>query len=299
MESRSLMSVSLPAIPAPARPVPPLASQEVLGVPLALTDYTSTLDWIDAAVAARQRAYICVAAVHTVMESQEDPELRAGRARLRLHRPRRPAARVGDEPARPQPLEPRLRARPDGARLRARRPHRPALLPLRRARVGARRPCATSCRGATPACAIAGVRPGPFRELSPEEADVDRRRAQRRRARRDLGRPRRAAAGEVDGRDARAGSTRRCSSASAPPSTSTPASSARRPTACSGSGSSGRSGSCRSRGGCGGAISTTTRASSSGSRANMRAICARAGRVSLNWSGGASSALSHAVPRSC
>ena len=62
--------------PPATRPVPPLASQEVLGIPLALTDYTRTLDWIEAAVAARQRAYVCVAAVHTVMESQEDPELR-------------------------------------------------------------------------------------------------------------------------------------------------------------------------------------------------------------------------------
>ena len=67
--------MSLTSPPA-TRPVPPLASQEVLGIPLALTDYTRTLDWIEAAVAARQRAYVCVAAVHTVMESQEDPELR-------------------------------------------------------------------------------------------------------------------------------------------------------------------------------------------------------------------------------
>lgn len=62
--------------PPATRPVPPLASQEVLGIPLALTDYTRTLDWIDAAVAARQPAYVCVAAVHTVMESQEDEGLR-------------------------------------------------------------------------------------------------------------------------------------------------------------------------------------------------------------------------------
>jgi N-acetylglucosaminyldiphosphoundecaprenol N-acetyl-beta-D-mannosaminyltransferase len=67
--------MSLTSPPA-TRPVPPLASQEVLGIPLALTDYTRTLDWIDAAVAARQRAFVCVAAVHTVMESQEDPQLR-------------------------------------------------------------------------------------------------------------------------------------------------------------------------------------------------------------------------------
>jgi N-acetylglucosaminyldiphosphoundecaprenol N-acetyl-beta-D-mannosaminyltransferase len=50
--------------------------QRVLGVPLALTDYEETLEWIDAAVASDRRAYICVAAVHTVMVCQEDPELR-------------------------------------------------------------------------------------------------------------------------------------------------------------------------------------------------------------------------------
>jgi N-acetylglucosaminyldiphosphoundecaprenol N-acetyl-beta-D-mannosaminyltransferase len=55
----------------------PVASAEVLGVPLALIDYEGTLDWIDAAVAQRRRAYICVAAVHTVMACDEDPELRA------------------------------------------------------------------------------------------------------------------------------------------------------------------------------------------------------------------------------
>jgi N-acetylglucosaminyldiphosphoundecaprenol N-acetyl-beta-D-mannosaminyltransferase len=52
-------------------------SEAVLGIPLALTDYEGTLDWIDAAVAARARAYVCVAATHTVMACQEDPELRA------------------------------------------------------------------------------------------------------------------------------------------------------------------------------------------------------------------------------
>ena len=55
----------------------PMASRAVLGVELAITDYEQTLAWIDAAVAARSRAYICVAAVHTVMACQEDPQLRA------------------------------------------------------------------------------------------------------------------------------------------------------------------------------------------------------------------------------
>jgi N-acetylglucosaminyldiphosphoundecaprenol N-acetyl-beta-D-mannosaminyltransferase len=51
------------------------ATVDVLGVPLALTDYEGTIDWIEAMVAARERGYICVAAVHTVMACQEDPEL--------------------------------------------------------------------------------------------------------------------------------------------------------------------------------------------------------------------------------
>src|SRR3954471_22712830 len=61
----------------PLAPPPTVATERVLGVPLAITDYDATLDWIDAAVAARHRGYICVAAVHTVMACQEDPALRA------------------------------------------------------------------------------------------------------------------------------------------------------------------------------------------------------------------------------
>jgi N-acetylglucosaminyldiphosphoundecaprenol N-acetyl-beta-D-mannosaminyltransferase len=61
---------------APAAPAA-MPTQAVLGIPLALTTYAHTLEWIDAAVAARARTYVCVAAVHTVMASQEDPALRA------------------------------------------------------------------------------------------------------------------------------------------------------------------------------------------------------------------------------
>ncbi len=65
-------------------------------------------------------------------------------------------------------------------------------------------------------------------------------------------------------RDARRGSTRRCSSASAPRSTSTPASSRRRRSGCSAPAWSGRSAWRTSRGACGGATRATTRASSPG-----------------------------------
>jgi len=61
-------SPTLPALP---------RTQDVLGIPLAVTDYERTLDWMDATVAAGARGYLCVAAVHTVMAAQEDPELRA------------------------------------------------------------------------------------------------------------------------------------------------------------------------------------------------------------------------------
>jgi N-acetylglucosaminyldiphosphoundecaprenol N-acetyl-beta-D-mannosaminyltransferase len=55
----------------------PVARERLLGVPLALIDYERTLDWIADAVAERRRGYICVAAVHTVMATREDAELRS------------------------------------------------------------------------------------------------------------------------------------------------------------------------------------------------------------------------------
>jgi N-acetylglucosaminyldiphosphoundecaprenol N-acetyl-beta-D-mannosaminyltransferase len=50
---------------------------DVVGVPLALIDYQQTLDWIEAMVAQRQRGYVCVCNVHTVMASGEDGALRS------------------------------------------------------------------------------------------------------------------------------------------------------------------------------------------------------------------------------
>jgi N-acetylglucosaminyldiphosphoundecaprenol N-acetyl-beta-D-mannosaminyltransferase len=64
-------------VPAPAPVLPEIEQIPVLDVPLALTDYERALDWIDAAVAAGAREYVCVAAVHTVMESRDDEALRS------------------------------------------------------------------------------------------------------------------------------------------------------------------------------------------------------------------------------
>ena len=66
----------LPRVPTSAPGPTTPAAVTVLGVPLALTDYGRTMDWIDESVAAKQRGYICVAATHTVMVCDEDPELR-------------------------------------------------------------------------------------------------------------------------------------------------------------------------------------------------------------------------------
>ncbi len=80
MSTSSFEAIAPPAPAATAVEAPdalPAVEQApVLGVPLAVTDYERTLDWIDAAVALRAREYLCVAAVHTVMESREDDALR-------------------------------------------------------------------------------------------------------------------------------------------------------------------------------------------------------------------------------
>src|SRR5687768_16721836 len=62
-------------VPVPPEPDHP-ATVDVLGVPLALTDYRRTMDWIDAMIARRERGYVIPAAVHAVMVAQEDRETR-------------------------------------------------------------------------------------------------------------------------------------------------------------------------------------------------------------------------------
>jgi N-acetylglucosaminyldiphosphoundecaprenol N-acetyl-beta-D-mannosaminyltransferase len=67
-------------------PAPPPAIT-ILGIPIGLTDYERTLDWIDATVERRGRGYVCVCNVHTVMAAAEDPELRSALLRSSLNVP--------------------------------------------------------------------------------------------------------------------------------------------------------------------------------------------------------------------
>jgi N-acetylglucosaminyldiphosphoundecaprenol N-acetyl-beta-D-mannosaminyltransferase len=58
-------------------PAVPPPTVDVLGVPIALTDYDRTMDWMDATIQQGRKGYVCVAATHTVVATQDDPELRA------------------------------------------------------------------------------------------------------------------------------------------------------------------------------------------------------------------------------
>jgi N-acetylglucosaminyldiphosphoundecaprenol N-acetyl-beta-D-mannosaminyltransferase len=61
------------SLPAPAD----VHSRNILGVPIAMIDYKGAMDVMDGMVARRERGYVCAVAVHAVMVSRRDPEMRA------------------------------------------------------------------------------------------------------------------------------------------------------------------------------------------------------------------------------
>ena len=75
------------SVPATTETVVAPRSDDLLGIPIALTDYERTLDWIDEMVAAGQRGYVCVSNVHALMAAREDPELRAALLRSSINVP--------------------------------------------------------------------------------------------------------------------------------------------------------------------------------------------------------------------
>jgi N-acetylglucosaminyldiphosphoundecaprenol N-acetyl-beta-D-mannosaminyltransferase len=51
--------------------------RDILGLPIAMTNYTEAMDVMDGMVARRERGYVCATAVHAVMVGQDDPEMRS------------------------------------------------------------------------------------------------------------------------------------------------------------------------------------------------------------------------------
>jgi N-acetylglucosaminyldiphosphoundecaprenol N-acetyl-beta-D-mannosaminyltransferase len=54
-----------------------IAKRELLGVPIALTDYAGAIDAMDGMIARRERGYVCAIAVHALMVAHHDAEMRA------------------------------------------------------------------------------------------------------------------------------------------------------------------------------------------------------------------------------
>ena len=51
--------------------------RDLLGLPIAMTDYAEAMDVMDGMIARGERGYLCATAVHAVMVAQNDPEMRA------------------------------------------------------------------------------------------------------------------------------------------------------------------------------------------------------------------------------
>jgi N-acetylglucosaminyldiphosphoundecaprenol N-acetyl-beta-D-mannosaminyltransferase len=151
--------------------VPP-PSVDVLGVPLAITDYERTMDWMDATIVDGGKGYVCVAATHTVMACQEDPELREAVVRSDLTVPDgQPLVWAMNA------LGHNLTSRVYGPDLMARSCERAARTGTKMFLYGGRNQgalvqLALNLRRRYPGVQIVGGYAPPFRALSPEEQDA-------------------------------------------------------------------------------------------------------------------------------
>ena len=53
-----------------------IRTRELLGLPIAMTDYAQAMDVMDGMIARRERGWVCAVAVHAVMVAQTDPKMR-------------------------------------------------------------------------------------------------------------------------------------------------------------------------------------------------------------------------------
>ena len=61
---------------APAPRPTEIRTRELLGIPVAMTDYAETMDVMDGMIARGERGWVCAVAVHAVTLAQTDPEMR-------------------------------------------------------------------------------------------------------------------------------------------------------------------------------------------------------------------------------
>jgi N-acetylglucosaminyldiphosphoundecaprenol N-acetyl-beta-D-mannosaminyltransferase len=72
-----------PAAPRLPRPTD-VRSRDLLGVPVAMTDYAEAMDVMDGMIARGERGYVCATAVHAIMVAQDDAEMRRALERSTL-----------------------------------------------------------------------------------------------------------------------------------------------------------------------------------------------------------------------
>ena len=66
-----VVTVSSPTSP----PASAVRTRAILGVPVAMTDYSEAVEVMDGLVEARGRGYVCAAPVHALMVAQDDPDM--------------------------------------------------------------------------------------------------------------------------------------------------------------------------------------------------------------------------------
>jgi N-acetylglucosaminyldiphosphoundecaprenol N-acetyl-beta-D-mannosaminyltransferase len=69
----SLRATGVAALADPGAGIP---RRDILGIPIAMTDYAGAMDVMDEMVATRHRGWVCAVAVHAVMVAQTDPGMR-------------------------------------------------------------------------------------------------------------------------------------------------------------------------------------------------------------------------------
>jgi N-acetylglucosaminyldiphosphoundecaprenol N-acetyl-beta-D-mannosaminyltransferase len=72
-DTSETLALGAASLPSPTE----IRTREILGIPIAMTDYAQAMDVMDGMVERRERGYVCCVAVHAVMVAHTDPEMRA------------------------------------------------------------------------------------------------------------------------------------------------------------------------------------------------------------------------------